>query len=81
MKMQTTGEAPDSKNSINDFLESISKLSLDDQLMISEIIHKRVIEAKRKEIAKSVKESKAEYLASKTGRGSVDDFLNDLKSE
>ena len=79
--MQTTGKAPDSKNSINDFLESISKLSLDDQLMISEIIHKRVIEAKRKEIARSVKESKAEYIASKTGRGSVDDFLNDLTNE
>lgn len=81
MKMQTTGKTPDSKNSINDFLESISRLSLDDQLMISEIIHKRVIEAKRKEIAKSVKESQAEYTAAKTGRGSVDDFLNDLKSE
>ena len=79
--MQTTGKAPDSKNSINDFLEAISKLSLDDQLMISEIIHKRVIEAKRKEIARSVKESKAEYMAGKSGRGSVDDFMNDLKSE
>ena len=79
--MQTTGKVPDSKNSINDFLEAISKLSLDDQLMISEIIHKRVIEAKRKEIARSVNESKAEYMAAKTGRGSVDDFLSDLKSE
>ena len=79
--MQTIGKVPDSKTNLNDFLESISKLPLDDQLMISEIIHKRVIEAKRKEIADSVKESKEEYLSSKTGRGSVDDFLNDLKSE
>ena len=81
MKMQTVSKVIKSKNSINDFLESISRLPLEDQLMISEIIHKRVIEAKRKEIAKSVKESKAEYLASKTSRGSVDDFLNDIKSE
>ncbi len=66
---------------INNFLESISKLPLDDQLMISEIIHKRVIEAKRKELADSVKESKQEYLANKTGKGSVDDFLNDLENE
>ncbi len=79
--MQTIGKVPDSKTNLNDFLESISKLPLDDQLMISEIIHKRVIEAKRKEIADSVKESKEEYLSSKTGRGSVEDFLNDLKSE
>jgi uncharacterized protein (DUF433 family) len=68
MKMQTTGKAPDSKNSINDFLESVSKLSLDDQLMISEIIHKRVIEAKRKEIARSVKESKEEYYGLLKGK-------------
>lgn len=70
-----------SKTSINDFLESLAKLPLDDQLMISEIIHKRVIKAKRKELADSVKESKEEYLSNKTGRGSVKDFLNDIKDE
>ena len=45
--MQTSPKGMNSKSNINDFLESISKLSLDDQLMISEIIHKRVIEEKR----------------------------------
>jgi len=79
--MQTSPKGMNPKTFINDFLESISKLSLDDQLMISEIIHKRVIEAKRKELADSVKESKEEYLSNKTGRGSVKDFLNDIKDE
>ncbi len=69
------------QQNINDFLESISKLPLDDQLMISEIIHKRVIEEKRKQLAQSVKESKEEYLSEKTKRGSVEDFLNDLENE
>jgi len=68
-------------NNINDFLESISKLPLDDQLMISEIIHKRVVEEKRKALAESVKESKVEYLSNKTKRGSVEGFLKDLESE
>ncbi len=68
-------------NDINDFLESVSKLPLNDQLMISEIIHKRVIEEKRKALAESVKESKEEYNSSETKRGSVDDFLKDLESE
>jgi len=68
-----------SQNTINDFLESISQLSLDDQLMISEIIHKRVIEERRKELAASVKESKEEYYSGKTRKGSVDDFLKDLE--
>jgi len=67
--------------SLNDFLESVSKLPLNDQLMISEIIHKRVIEEKRKVLAESVKESKEEYNSNETKRGSVDDFLKDLESE
>lgn len=68
-------------NTINNVLESVSKLSLDDQLMISEIIHKRVIEEKRRELASSVKESKEEYLTNKTQKGSVDDFLKELGDE
>lgn len=71
----------DSQAYINEFLESIAKLPLDDQQMISDIIEKRVIEARRKELSDSVKESKEEYLANKTGRGSVEDFLTDIKDE
>ncbi len=67
-------------SSINDLLESVSKLPLDDQLMISEIIHKRAIEERRKEIAVSIRESKEEYLAGKTGSGSLNDFLDSLDS-
>ena len=66
---------------LNDFLESISKLPLDDQLMISEIIHKRVIEEKRKRLADSIKESKEEYKANKTKSGSIKDFLKDVEGE
>jgi uncharacterized protein (DUF433 family) len=46
---------------INDLLEKVLKLPLDEQMMISEIIQKRIIDAKSKEMAKSVKESKEEY--------------------
>ncbi|HSR17292.1 MAG TPA: hypothetical protein VLM39_04280 [Ignavibacteriaceae bacterium] len=71
----------ETSTNINDFLESISKLPLDDQLMISEIIRKRVIEEKRKELAESVKEGKEEYLSNNTKKGSVEDFLKDLETE
>ncbi len=70
-----------SANLIDDLLENVSKLPLDDQLMISEIIHKRVIEAKRKSLANTIKESKEEYRLNKTGRGTVEDFLNDLEKQ
>lgn len=79
--MQTTPQEMNSESSINDFLELLAKLSLDDQLMISDIIHRRVIEEKRKELAASVKESKEEYTAKKTNRGSVKDFINDIEAE
>lgn len=79
--MQATPKGMDSKTIINDFLESVSKLPLDDQLMISQIIHNRVIEAKRNELADSVKESREEYSANKTGRGSAEDFLKDAENE
>ena len=79
--MQSNQKGMEAQTQLNNFLESISKLPLDDQLMISEIIHKRVIEAKRKELAESVKESKEEYFANKTGRGSAADFLNELAHE
>jgi len=67
--------------SMNDFLESISKLSLDEQMMISEIVKKRVIEERRKELAKSVSESRKDYYANKTGRGSIDDFISEVENE
>lgn len=79
--MQSNQKGMEAQTQLNNFLESISKLPLDDQLMISEIIHKRVIEAKRKELAESVKESKEEYFTNKTGRGSAADFLNELAHE
>ncbi len=68
-------------NMINDFLESVSKLSLDDQLMISQIIQKRVIEEKRRELANTVKESREEYYSNKTGKGTIADFLEELDDE
>ncbi|HMN50062.1 MAG TPA: hypothetical protein PKD67_13030 [Ignavibacteriaceae bacterium] len=79
--MQTSQKDMNSQPSINEFLESLSKLPIDDQLMISEIIHKRAIEAKRKEIAQSVKESEAEYGANKTSSGTVDDFIKDVEND
>ncbi|HOI30211.1 MAG TPA: hypothetical protein PLZ15_10690 [Melioribacteraceae bacterium] len=67
------------KNIINDFLESVSKLSLEDQLMISNLIYKRVIEERRKEISDTIRESREEYYSGRSGRGSVEDFLKDAE--
>ena len=65
---------------INDFLESISELSVEDQLILSDIIRKRAIEERRNKLALSIKESEEEYFAGKTRKGNVDDFLTDIDS-
>lgn len=66
---------------LDKMLESIALFPLDEQQMISDIVHKRVIEEKRKLLANSVKESLEEYNSGATKSGSVDNFLNDVESE
>lgn len=63
---------------INEFLDSLSKLPVDDQLMISRILRSRAIEEKRNQLADTIKESREEYQKKETGKGSVEDFLKEL---
>ena len=65
---------------VDAILEEISQLSIEDQEMVDEIVHKRIIEGKREEI-------QADYLAAledrkqgKTTTGSVDDLFGAIGS-
>ncbi|MCK9212763.1 MAG: hypothetical protein M0P61_18200 [Ignavibacteriaceae bacterium] len=69
------------QTTLDKMLEAIALFPLDDQLIISDIVHKRVIEEQRKLLANSVKESLQEYNAGLTKSGSVNDFLNDVEAE
>jgi hypothetical protein len=69
------------KLTFNSVLEAISSLPIEDQYLISEIIRSRVVEERRKLIAKDILVSKVEYNSGKTGSGSVNDFLNEIDSE
>ncbi len=66
---------------VNDALESLSTLSLDDQLMVSEILRNRAIEERRREIADSIRISREEYAIGNTEHGSVDDFLARIEKD
>ena len=70
-----------SPTTVNEALESLSQLSPDDQLMVAEILRKRIIEQRRQELAKSVEISRKEYAQGLTGHGSVDDFVSDLEKD
>ncbi len=67
--------------SFDNMLDTVSKLPVEEQLMLAEIIKKRIIEQRRKELVKSVKESIDEYNGGKAKTGSLDDLIKDLENE
>ncbi|MBI4811809.1 MAG: hypothetical protein HY800_10285 [Ignavibacteriales bacterium] len=70
-----------SELTVNDALEAIAQLSPEDQMMIAEIIRRRLIELRRHELAESVRESREEYIKGLTKHGSVDNFIDELERD
>ena len=67
--------------SLDQMLDNMSKMPLDEQLMLAEIIKKRIIEERRKEIAHNVKESIEEYKSGTAKTGTLDDLIKDLEND
>jgi hypothetical protein len=68
-------------NSFDQMLDNVSRLPIDEQLMLAEIIKKRIIEQRRKELAKSVKESMVEYKSGKAKTGTLDELIKDIEND
>ncbi|MBI4794539.1 MAG: hypothetical protein HY790_01635 [Deltaproteobacteria bacterium] len=66
---------------INNFLDEFSRLSLEDQGMLLDILKKRNIEQKRMRIVREVKEAQREHKKGLTKRGTVEDLMRDLESD
>jgi hypothetical protein len=60
---------------LNQVLQNISELSLDDQLYLSELLQKRLIDVRRNEIANRVQEAEANYRSGNVRSGSVADLM------
>jgi hypothetical protein len=58
----------------NEVLTYIEKLPLEQQETLLEIVHKRIIEARRNEIAKNAQETIKAFKSGKARRGSPKDF-------
>ncbi|MGB7085094.1 MAG: hypothetical protein WBD47_06045 [Phormidesmis sp.] len=61
-------------------LESIETLSIEDQEMLIKLIHQRLIERRREEIAENIAQAKKDYETGKVFRGTVEDVITELKS-
>lgn len=67
-------------NTINEVLVSIEKLDVDDQTYVSEVLSKRLIELRRKELAKRAKEAEQAYKERKTKKDSFKHLWKDLNA-
>lgn len=61
-----------------DAIETVEKLSPDDQMMLVEIIRQRLLEKRRVELMTEVAEARQAYQTGDVQRGRVDDLLKEL---
>lgn len=64
--------------SLNAVLEEVSKLDIEDQQYIQEIISRRLADRRRSEIAQRAQEAKEHATTGKARRGTAHDLLADL---
>lgn len=67
-------------HTIDDVLTEISKYSLDDKELITDILRKRIIEEKRQIIYDNYQESMKNYLEGNVQKGGVDDLFEGIEA-
>lgn len=63
---------------VNDVINEIDQLSLDDQEFIEDILHKKIIEKRRIEIAAAAKEAFDDYQNGKSQKGNFEEFWKEI---
>lgn len=66
------------EGTVNGVLKIIEGMDIDNQVYISEVLSKRLIELRRSEIAKRAQEAEQAYKEGKVKRGTVEDLWKDL---
>ena len=61
--------------SLNQVLQNISELTVDEQLYLSELLQKRLIEVRRNGITNRVREAESNYRSGNVRSGSIVDLM------
>ena len=61
-------------------IEDVERLPIDDQMLLVDIIRRRLIEYRRSQLVAEVAEAREAYRAGEVRRGSVDDLLRDMEA-
>jgi hypothetical protein len=64
--------------SFAEVLDAADKLSLEEQESIVAILHRRMIELRRKEIVKEIRDAQQEYNAGKCKPCNAEDIIKDI---
>lgn len=59
-------------------LEMVDSMTIEEREQLLEILHKRLIDEKREQLIKSIREAKQEYRKGKIKTGTVDDLMQEI---
>jgi hypothetical protein len=77
-QMERGGEMETSFSRFQKVLETVEALPSDEQSMLIEIVHQRLIRQRRGELAAEITEARAAYQTGQVRRGTVADLMEDL---
>jgi len=66
--------------SFQEVLETVEQLSLGDREELMDIVRRRIIEQRRAELAKDIREAQEEFQAGNVGRATPDELRRDILS-
>ena len=64
--------------SFGDVLEAADQLSLDEQETLIDILHRRLVERRRVELAQDIQEARQEFAAGQTKSASPDEIMGEI---
>lgn len=62
----------------HEIIEDVETLSPEDQESLIEIVHRRLIQQKRADLAADIAEARQDYKEGRVRRGTVDDLMKEL---
>jgi hypothetical protein len=62
----------------NDLIEKVEELNMGDRELFIDIIQKRMIEYRKKEILKDIRQGRKDYKNNKVHRGSIQNLIKEI---
>ncbi len=80
MKRSVSPKMAKRNSALQDVIDGVESLPLEDQAMVLEIIHNRLIQQRRADLVRQVSEARANYGRRRVRRGTVADIMTELDS-